>query len=326
MSIGFLAYDGVNAFDLVGPMEVFASVHAASGEASPYRIETIGHSLAPVRARSGLVITPSCTMAAAPPLHTIVVPGGPGLRDPVILAQMVRWLAANAASFSRVVSVCTGLFVLAEAGLADGRQVTTHWRFGPEIRRRFPAVRVDEDRIFVKDGPLYTSGGISAGIDLALELVEEDLGHAAALATAREMVVYLKRPGDQRQYSAPLQLQSRGGDRFAALANWMAGALQDNLSNEVLAARMCLTPRHFGRQFKAVFDCTPAAFVERLRVDQAAELLLASDAPVDGLSATVGYASSDTFRRAFERRFGVAPSDYRNRFRGRPSSPGKAAA
>jgi transcriptional regulator GlxA family with amidase domain len=192
--------------------------------------------------------------------------------------------------------------------------VATHWKFAADVARRFPRLKVDSDAIFIEDGPFHTAAGVTSGIDLSLKFVEDDLGPQAALAVARMLVVYMKRPGGQEQYSEPLRFQTLADDRFADLAAWMSAHLNDNLSVDALAAHACICPRHLSRKFKQVFGRPPAAFVEGLRLDEARRLLSSDRASIEGVADSVGFASADSFRRAFERRFGITPTGYRGRF------------
>jgi len=224
------------------------------------------------------------------------------------------FIKKRASQTRRIVSICTGIYGLAATGLLAGRKVTTHWRFAPDVARRFPDLRIFDNAIFVKDGPFYTSAGVTAGIDLSLFLIEEDYGSRAALAVARELVVYLKRSGGQEQYSEPLQFQTQSVSRLSELTTWMLSHLNDDLSVEALAAKACLCPRHFSRRFKIEFGTTPADFAERLRLDEARRRLSLVDNSVENVGTSVGFKSADAFRRAFERRLGVNPSDYRRRF------------
>jgi transcriptional regulator GlxA family with amidase domain len=217
-----------------------------------------------------------------------------------------------------VVSVCTGLYGLAAAGVMNDRRATTHWRHAAALARRYPAVKVEPDAIFIKDGRFYTSAGMTAGIDLALALIEEDHGPAHALKVARQMVVYMKRSGGQLQYSEPLRFQTRAGDRFADLTALMIGDLAADWSVEAMAARVGLSPRQFSRSFKAAFAASPAAYLETLRLDEARLRLAAGRDGVARIAHAVGFSSDDAFRRAFERRFGVTPSLYRSRFTSTP--------
>ena len=315
MRIGFLGFEGVTALDLVGPLEAF-SVAASAGEpADPfYDPIVVGLSRRPFTAESGLVLKAHTTIDRAPPLDTIIIPGGPGLRRPAITARVAQWLAARASQTRRMATVCTGIYGLAPTGLLDGRRVTTHWRFARDVAVRFPKLVLDPEPLFVQDGPYYTSAGITAGIDLAMALIEEDRGPNVSLSVARELVVFLKRPGGQEQFSEPLQFQMRSSDRFADVGAWIATHLDRPLDVETLARRAHMSDRHFRRRFKDVFRTTPARFVEELRLGEARRRLTARAASVKSVGAGVGYPNVDVFRRAFQKRFGVAPSTYRSRF------------
>jgi transcriptional regulator GlxA family with amidase domain len=311
--IGFVGYDDLTLLDLAGPLEVFDTANGRAGT-TVYETVVIAAEPRPFVTESGVAITPNATFASAAALDTVFVPGGRGLRDPAIAALVVQWLKQSAPRIRRVASICTGVEALAQSGLLDGRRATTHWRFAADIAKRHPAVRFEPDALFTRDGKFYTSAGVTAGIDLALALVEEDLGEKIALGVARELVVYLKRPGGQTQFSEPLQFQTRSIDRFADLAAWIIRNLKEDLAVETLASRAGLGPRHFSRRFKTAFGMSPASYVERLRLDEARRRLPSPRQTVDSVAASVGYASADAFRRAFERRFGVAPSVYRKRF------------
>lgn len=315
--VGILGYDGVTALDLVGPAEAFSianEIFAVQGGAPPYRIAVMGLIGTRFVAESGLCFGAHAMLEASVAPDTLVVPGGGGLREPAANAKFVAWLRANARRCRRIASVCTGIFGLAPSGLLDGRRVTTHWRFARDVAQKYPKLVVDADALYVRDGKYYTSAGITAGIDLSLALIEEDLGPRTALAVARELVVYLRRPGGQAQYSAPLRMQTLSSDRFADLAAWMVGHLDHDLSVETLAARAGLSPRHFSRQFAEVFGRTPARYVEDLRLNEARRMLGQDGVSIQRTAAAVGFGSADVFRRAFERRFGVTPGEYRERF------------
>lgn len=313
-TIGFIAFPGVTALDLAGPLEALHAANQAGGNGQPYRTIVLSPCGGKVRSESGLTISTDASLARAPRLDTIVVPGGAGLRVPRMLAPIAAWLRARALGTRRIVSVCTGIYALAEAGLLDGKRATTHWRFATDVHQRYPGIRIDADAIYVRDGKIYTSAGISAGIDLTLALIEEDLGERLALSVARELVLYMKRGGGQLQFSEPLQFQSQAVDRFSELATWIVANLRADLSVEALAGRAGISPRQLSRRFSAAVGASPAAFVERLRLDEARRRLLAQRQTIDRVSSSVGYASADAFRRAFERRFGVAPRTFRKRF------------
>jgi transcriptional regulator GlxA family with amidase domain len=323
--IGVLGFNGVNAVDVVGPTEVFASAgrtdFTRADSRGLYRTHLIGLTDEPFTAESGVRFLPDCQLSDAPALDTLIVPGGWGLRVPSTNAAISTWLRNRAPRIRRVACVCTGVYGLAPTGLLNRRRVTTHWRFADDLARQFPQLTVDANALFVKDGRFYTSGGITAGIDLALALVEEDLGPRVALAVARELVVFLKRPGGQEQFSEPLRFQVHSADRFADLVAWISAHLERDLSVPVLADRARLSPRHFSRRFHETFGCTPAQFVDNLRLTEARARLTAAGRTVDSVAASVGFSSADVFRRRFRRRFGVAPKNYRERFL-TASSPG----
>lgn len=316
--IGFLLFDGMMALDLVGPMEAFAianTEHSRTGGRPCYELIVIGLRRGDSTAVSGLVLKPHATLSDCPPLDTLLIPGGEGLREnPATAAQVTRWIKQRAPTTRRIAAVCTGIYGLAPTGLIDGRRVTTHWRYAGSLSQRFPALRVETDAIHAKDGKFYTSAGITAGIDLALALIEEDLGHAAALQVARELVVYMKRDGGQGQYSEPLQQQVAITDRIGELATYIDAHLAGDLSVESLAARHHLSSRQFNRRFRAAFHVSPAAYVRAMRLDRARQWLDEERCNVSRLASMVGFASDDAFRRAFEQHFGVSPHDYRRRF------------
>jgi transcriptional regulator GlxA family with amidase domain len=309
--IGLIAYPGFTTLDLTGPLDVFDIANAYVP--GSYEMIVLAAKADPLPSEAGLNIVPHATLAKAPPLDTIMVPGGSGIRHAATVAPIVAFLKARRRT-RRVSSVCTGIYALGESGLLDGRRATTHWRFAADVARRFPKIALEPDAIYIADGNMFTSAGVTAGIDLALSFVEADLGGRVAMGVARELVVYLKRSGGQMQFSEPLRFQARATDRFADLAAWMVGNLKKDLSVEVLADRAGLGARHFSRRFAQVFGATPAAYVEQLRLDAARKRLGQPNQTVDSVAASVGYASADSFRRAFERRFGVPPSQYRGRF------------
>lgn len=307
--VGVIGFDGANALDIVGPLEAFANA------GQDYDICVMGLSGTPFSAESGVRFVPRCRLDEAPKsIDTLIVPGGVGLRDPKTNSTVSSWLLNHAPRSRRVATVCTGIYGLAPTGLLDGRWATTHWRFTEDVALRFPRVHVQRNALFVKDGPYYTSAGITAGIDLALALIEEDLGPRRALAVARELVVYLKRPGGQEQYSEPLRFQSRSQDSFADLVAWICAHFDHDLSVESLAARVGLSPRHFHRRFTAAIGRTPAEFVEIERLREARDRLTGSRLSIERIANSLGFGSADVFRRRFEHRFGITPRTYRERF------------
>jgi transcriptional regulator GlxA family with amidase domain len=317
--IGFLGYEGVQGLDLVGPLEAFMSAVLDDGDASRrhqscYETLIIGLTAKPFTSETGIVFQPHTTLAKAPAIDTLVIPGGRSLRSGETSSEISTWVKRRAGRIRRVASVCTGVYALAPTGLLDGRRVTTHWRFARDLKERFPHLKVDPNALFLRDGKFYTSAGITAGIDLSLALIEEDYGPLVALAVARELVVYLKRPGGQEQYSEPLQFQVQSTDAFAELAAWVRSHLRQDLSVDTLARKARLSPRHFSRRFREIFGATPGSFVEALRLDEARGRLADHHNAIKVVGASVGFKSSRAFGRAFERRFGVNPTTYRSRF------------
>jgi transcriptional regulator GlxA family with amidase domain len=234
---------------------------------------------------------------------------------------LVRQLVPRA---RRVVGVCTGAFILAAAGLLRGRSATTHWRWCAELARRYPDVTVQSDPIYVRDGHIWTSAGVTAGMDLVLALVEEDHGHALALSVARELVLFLRRPGDQKQFSTVLSAQTGPVARLGDLMAWMEENLSQSLSIGVLAARACLSPRQFARVFQEETGTTPARMVERMRVEAARRRLEHGPIGLSAVAKSCGFRTEETMRRSFLRQVGVAPGEYRDRFR-RTGGPGKTS-
>lgn len=329
--IGFLCFDGMVALDITGPSEAFAAVHstAPSEHPAPYKLSFIGvpssrtntassdsaHTTPNIsRSESGFGFAPSHTLATVGELDTVIVPGGSGLRESEAQARVAAWLLERATRIRRIASVCTGIYGLAPTGLLDGRRATTHWRFARDVAMKFPRIELEEDAIFIKDGPMYTSAGATAGIDLALGLIEEDLGPRVALRVARELVVYVKRSGGQKQYSEPLSFQARSADPFSDLVAWIHGNLHLDLTVPELARQVCLSPRQFSRKFTETFGSPPAAFVEEMRLNEACRRLTNTPESIEMIASSVGFKSADVFRRAMLRKLGVNPSEYRDHF------------
>lgn len=311
-TIGFLGFNGLTAVDLTGPLEALGLARTGEGAGiacyAPRLIATSGQTFT---SESGLVFKAKNTLSDSPDFDTIFIPGGVGVRAGQTQHDIAEWLRTYFGQFKRLVAVGTGIYPLAQSGLLDGRRVTTHWRFGQEVARRFPALRVDQSASFLKDGPFYTCGGGTAAVELTLTLVEEDYGSQVALSVARELGMRLRPLGEHANPLDPSQFECGPSDRLAELPAWVAAHLNDNLSVEVLAGRACLCPRHFGRLFKRVFRSTPANFVETLRIDEARRQLLLTPKSVESVGAAVGFTNSDSFRRAFERRVGINPAAFR---------------
>jgi transcriptional regulator GlxA family with amidase domain len=248
-----------------------------------------------------------------PPLDTLIIAGGPGVKVAAAEGKFVSWVRARAETARRTASVCTGAYLLAATGMLDGRRAATHWSFCDDLARSFPAVRVESDPIFVRDGSVWTSAGVTAGIDLALALVEEDVGRNVALAVARYLVVFLKRPGGQAQFSAALSLQS-GEEPFGQLHAWINANLSRDLSLPVLASQAAMSERSFSRRYVEATGLTPARAVDRLRVEAARRLLSDTKVPIKRIARQCGFGTEETMRRSFLRLLSASPQDYRARF------------
>jgi transcriptional regulator GlxA family with amidase domain len=318
-SVLIAVFDGVQSLDVTGPLEVFAGANghvAGGGFGGPaYEITIAGPGGTPVRTSSGLTLVPGRDLRAAVAAHTVLVPGGEGTRSGGGAADEVTdWLRRHGPQAQRIASVCTGAFLLARAGLLDGRRVTTHWAYADALARQFPAVHVDPEPIYVRDGSVITSAGVTAGIDLALALVEEDVGREAALDVARHLVVFLRRPGGQAQFSAQLHAQLARRRPLRDVQHWITERPAADLSVERLAARAGLSPRQFARSFAAETGMTPGRYVDRVRLEAARRELEDTGAAVGQVARSCGYGTPEAMRRAFIRTLGVSPAGYRQRF------------
>lgn len=302
------------AADLVGPAETFSrSVISTDNDRDRrcYQVVTIGFNTEDCVTASGIIVRPQLDMQHAPPLDTLILPGGSGLHDSKLGRKLGKWLSCRVSSTRRIATLGSGIYALAATGLLDEREVTTHWRFAKDIALRFPKLRINPNRLFVKDGPFYTCAGGTSAIDLSLSLIEEDYGRQAALTLARELVVHLKRSGEQEQYSEPLQFQVESSERFADVVTWILCNLNQDLSVEALAERGCMSPRNFARLFKHAFGTTPAEFVASARIREAQRRLRVPRNTVESVAASVGFKSADAFSRTFERLVGCRPRTYR---------------
>jgi len=312
-----VVFDGLQLLDLVGPVEVLAMADFL-GASGPYERVLVSPGGAPVRSTSGLSVDVGHSLAgelaSRRRIDTLLVVGGVGVEhlvdDPAVVGAVAR-LAARAA---RTASVCSGALLLAAAGVLDGRTATTHWSRCDDLARRHPAVTVDGNRIFVADGPVWTSAGVTAGIDLTLALVARDLGDRVAQEVAAWLVVFSRRPGGQSQFSVALRSQQPAGDGLGDLLAWLPGHLDGDLSVAALAARAHMSPRTFARTFARQVGTTPAAHVEQLRIESARTLLATTDLDVAAIARRVGFARAETLHRAFRRVAGTTPDRYRQHF------------
>jgi transcriptional regulator GlxA family with amidase domain len=312
----FIAFDQVLLLDLSGPLQVFdtSCEEPARGE-RPYIVRVASVDGGLVATSSGVkLMTEKLAGIAGKEIDTIIVPGGPGVHAAAEDRRLVEWMRKNAPRIRRVCGACTGAFVLAAAGLLDGRRAVTHWGSCDLLKQRFPKTSVAPDALFVRDGGVWTSAGVTAGIDLALTLVEADRGHREAMRVARRLVVFLKRPGGQAQFSVPLSLQAGEGAAFEELHGWMQDNLALDLKVETLAGHMAMSPRTFARKYVETIGRTPARVVEELRVEAARRALEGTELSLKQIAERYGFGDEDRMRRAFRRRLNVAPQDYRARF------------
>ena len=314
-TIAILAMPGVQLLDVSGPLDVFAEANRQAG-AEVYALRVIGSRPGTVRSSSGLRLIPDASVADRPPpdIDTLLVAGSPRAADVAVEPATLEWLRRQCAAARRYGSVCSGAFLLAQAGLLKGRRVTTHWAVAQRLARDFPSVRVDADAIHVRDGRLRTAAGVTAGLDLALALVEEDLGRELALAVAAQLVMFFKRPGGQLQFSRDGAAALGGRSALQELQRWIAAHPDADLSVPVLAARAGLGPRHFARLFRHEIGTTPAAWVEQARIAAARHLLELGRLTPKQVAGRCGFSSIDTLRRSFVRLVGVTPAQYRRSF------------
>jgi transcriptional regulator GlxA family with amidase domain len=314
-SIVFVVYPDLQGLDLDGPFEVFAAADEEVGGGAYVRtIAAVDD--APVRASSGLRIGVDRRLAAIEaPIDTLVVVGGNGTESAFFDDELIAQIRRLGARARRVTSVCSGSFLLAQAGFLDGKRATSHWSVCDQLAETFPDVRVDPEPIYVQDGNVYTSAGVTSGIDLALALVEEDLGRHVALAVARRFVLFLRRPGNQSQFSAQLAGQLASRDVIRDVQTFAIEHPGADLSVSALASRAAMSERHFARVFTREVGSTPARFVERARVEAARRRLEESTESVEAVAAACGFGTAETMRRTFLRLLRTTPSDYRRRFR-----------
>lgn len=316
LCVVLLAYDGMNLLDLAGPLQALTTANRAAGADQPLRYETIvaSENGGPVLTSAGLpVVTEAVSSLLAKDIDTLIVPGGCWGEDYDVSPILRDFIDARAKTVRRLCSVCTGAFLLAAAGQLEGKKVATHWAWLDKLKRQHPALDVDPDSIFVRDGNLWTSAGVSAGIDLTLALIEQDYGPRVAVDAARQMVVFMKRAGGQSQFSVPLAAQTRDHS-FVELHAWMAANLAADLSVSSLADRANMAPRTFARSYAAKVGRTPAKTVEMMRLEAACRALEESDFPLKRVAMLAGYGDEQTLRRVFRRQLGTSPAIHRARF------------
>jgi transcriptional regulator GlxA family with amidase domain len=309
-----VAFDSAEYLDVIGPLETFASAAARVPGRDAYSLAIAAREIRPLTASSGLAILPTVDYAALAEADTVMVAGGAGIESASRDAALLDALRRAARGSARIASVCTGAFVLAAAGLLDGRRAATHWNWCARLAERYPAVTVEADPIFLVDRGIWTSAGVTAGIDMALAMIERDHGPKLAMRTAQELVMFRRRPGGQSQFSAELKLQATPHRPIRKLQEYVLENLAADLSVEALAARAAMSARNFARVFQRETQMTPARFVEQARLQKARELLELTARSLDAVAAACGYRSADVLTRAMQRRLGVGPIDYRRRF------------
>lgn len=315
--VAVLAFPDAQILDVTGPLEVFSRTSRWLRDTwkapEAYRIELLGLRSGPFRTSGGLDLTAARGFSDVETCDTLLVAGGIGWETPAADAALLAWLRAMAPRTQRVGSICTGALVLAAAGLLDGRRATTHWAYCDRLAALAPGCKVDPDAIYVQDGRLFTSAGVTTGMDMALELVEQDHGKATAVAVAQELVIYRKRPGGQAQFSRFLEAERRD-DRLGELQLWILDHLDEDLPLDRLAAASGMSARHLSRRFKEEVGVSPAAYVARVRLEEARRRLEAGTHSLKDVARTCGFADEQNLRRAFRKHVGVAPRAYRERF------------
>jgi transcriptional regulator GlxA family with amidase domain len=344
--IAIALFPGVQSLDVTGPLEVFSGAAQLLGGApatereivrvegiqrareapapretvaldapAAYEVRTLSVDGRPLRTSSGLTIVPDGRFdQVSRELDTLIVPGGSGTRTAIRDEALLRWVARTSARARRTASVCTGAFLLAAAGLLDGRRATTHWAAADSLARRHPKVHVDSDPIYIRDGEIWTSAGVSAGMDLSLALVEDDHDRELALAIARHLVLFLRRPGNQSQFSATLAAQQPAREPLREVQRSVVEDVAGDHSVEAMAARAHMSPRHFARAFRAETGVTPARYVERVRLEAARRALEDGEEALASIAAACGFGTAETMRRVFLRALAVGPAEYRRRF------------
>ena len=314
-----LCFDDAQGIDVTGPLSVFSTTADLLEPAShrAYAQLVLAPTATDISISCGLRIVPDARYDTADlrGIDTLIVAGGYGVREAMRDSALIDWLRGAAGRVRRVASVCTGAYLLAEAGLLDGKRATTHWRYCDAFAAAYPAIQVEPDAIHVRDGNIYSSAGVTAGMDLALALVEADYDRALALEAARNMVMFLKRPGGQSQFRATLAAQDDEEGPFGKLQHWILDNLDADLSVPTLADRVAMSSRNFARVFTRRTGTTPAKFVEAARLESSRRRLEDTNAPIDGIAHECGFGNAERLRKAFQRRFRTTPQDYRRRFR-----------
>ncbi|MCC8953517.1 GlxA family transcriptional regulator [Bradyrhizobium sp. Pear77] len=315
MRVAILAVPGVQMLDIAGPMDVFSEANTVLRDSDAYSVQIIGLSCDPIAALNGTRFLPDASIdCSLEGFDTLLIAGSPGIQKFEDHPGLIAWIRRESRHVRRLGSICTGAFLLGNAGLLDGRRATTHWNSAARLAEKFPLVRL-EPNIYVKDGHIYTTAGVTASMDLALALVEEDHGRSTALRVAKELILFLKRPGGEPQFSIHLEAQASEIGPIRDIHEWILGNLCEDLSVETLATRLAMSTRNFARLFKRETNMTPGDFVEAARVEAARRMLEDSDTPLKKVASMCGFPRQAGLRRAFMRRMDLTPVEYRQRFR-----------
>jgi transcriptional regulator GlxA family with amidase domain len=319
-SVVMLAFPGAQVLDITGPIEIFKGAndvlarHELANKPA-YQLRLATHAGGLFTTTSGITLAADCSLAALrEPIDTLLVSGGDGVREALRDKVLIRFIQRTSKKARRVASVCSGSFLLAEAGLLNGRRAASHWRGCELLAKYYPKVTVDPDALYVRDGKFSSSAGVTAGMDLSLALVAEDCGQRVALEVAKDKVLFMIRSGGQSQFSTHLAAQGAQSRRLRTVLDWALENLHQNLTVEMLAARAAMSPRNFARAFRKETDSTPANFIERARIDAARRMLEDSRAGISAVATDCGFGNIERMRRAFHRHMGVGPHAYRERF------------
>lgn len=319
-SIVMVGYEGAQILDIAGPLEMFAAANILherpdEGGSPPYEISLLAKDAGPFETTGGLSLVAHESLEEfSGEVDTLMVSGGDGTLQALEDETLLDFIRQTAGRARRIVSICSGAFLLAEAGLLEGRRATTHWNAAAYFKKRYPDIELEEDAIYVRDGNVWSSAGVTSGMDLALALIALDLGADTALEVARKNVIFMLRPGGQSQFSSHLKAASGGEGPVGRAMQWIVSHLKDDLSLPQLSNIAAMSERTFLRKFKGVADMTPAKYVEAVRLETARQKLEASDHSVDVIADECGFGSSERMRRVFHRQLGVAPQQYRDRF------------
>lgn len=319
-NVAVIGFPNAMALDFVGPMDVLATANALALERSaaqpPYTTRLYSLDGKPFRPFNGMQVVPdgSYQDIGLDEPTMLVLSGGLGVSGALADTDFIDWLREHAGQFERILSICSATFILAQAGLLSGKTVTTHWYTCDLLRRMHPDIKVNDNAIYIRNDRIYTSAGVSTGIDLTLAVVTEDLGRELALQVAQQLVLYLHRPGGQRQFSPVMAMQSQQRTSFSELVIWMAENLDQALDVDTLAARACMSPRHFSRKFQQESGVSPMRFLSRLRLEKSRTLLEERAQTIQSIALQCGFQSAETFRRQFQKYYGLSPMHYQGRF------------